>query len=105
MKKDKILIIVFGLSIVVFVLIFVVPIINYKKNLENQLIKVPYANQEISSGEVVYANMISYKVMKISEFSDDYIRDIDSLVGKCVKDNILIEEGNFFAENYIEECE
>lgn len=75
----------------------------YNENLDNRMIRVYYANGDILSGDVIYADMINSKEIKASD-NDDYILDVDDLVGKCVKDNVNVYDGDIFKKDFVDDC-
>lgn len=77
---------------------------NYNENLDNRMVRVYFAVQDIEQGGLIYANMISIKEIYAKDLEDDYVRNSDLLIGKCVKDDVSINTGDIIRSSLIEEC-
>ena len=103
-NNKKTIIIVIGI-IVILLLISIVPILKIRKNYkQDQLIKIPYANQMISSEQEITADMISFKNISSSELEETYYTSVEDIIGKCVKEKVIVGENSMIYYDTIAEC-
>ena len=108
MKKEiikKAILVVIGVFLVILTFAYLKfkPIYDkYNENLDNRMVRVYYAILDIDEGDIIYASMISDKEIYLNDLDNDYVREPDLIVGKCVKENI--KEQDIIKSSLIEEC-
>ena len=96
--------------IIIFVIIFVVllgALIGFLYRNKGQekvdMVSVPVAKYIIVDGTLITKEMIETKEMGV-DVASEYILDINNIVGKCVKNNVKVDDGKGFKVDDIEEC-
>ena len=112
MKKEiikKAILVVIGVFLVILTFAYLKfkPIYKeYDENLDNRMVRVYYAVQDLDEGDIIYANMVTTKEIYVKYLDNDYVSytDADLLVGKCVKENASIRAQDIIKSSLVEEC-
>ena len=97
--------------IIIFVIIFVLVLLGaligflYRNKGQEKvdMVSVPVAKYIIVDGTLITKEMIETKEMGV-DVASEYILDIKNIVGKCVKNNVKVDDGKGFKVDDIEEC-
>lgn len=66
--------------------------------------KVPVATKDLSNGKMVWNEDVDFKNIKIDDAPNGIVTNINNLVGLCLKENVIIKNGEYFYETDLEEC-
>ena len=97
--------------IIIFVIIFVLVLLGalivflYRNKGQEKvdMVSEPVAKYIIVDGTLITKEMIENKEMGV-DVSSEYILDINNIVGKCVKNNVKVDDGKGFKVDDIQEC-
>ena len=97
--------------IIIFVIIFVLVLLGaligflYRNKGQEKvdIVSVPVAKYIIVDGTLITKEMIENKEMGV-DVASEYILDINNIVGKCVKNNVKVDDGKGFKVDDIQEC-
>lgn len=106
MKKVLKKVIIF--LIIVFIVLLTIKLIKFKIKYDYyqniQPYRIPYVNEKVLENQEILLQMISYDTIPKKDIPENIYLDAEEVIGKCVKDNIIIKEGDFIYKDQLENC-
>ena len=104
----KVIVIVMLLFLLIKLLIFGMSVIysknTYKENLDKKQVLIPYVNQDVKAGSMIYSVMVNQELYLAKDMpKGDYYLNAIEVVGKCVSYDI--NKGSLFYKDMLIECD